>query len=184
MGDYEQHRQAPEQDIESWELFALSVDYDMPWARLTSNTSYADRQPRVSFDITADTTGCLDFTIVTANDFDDGVRDFVQELRLTSPGQSRLSWVAGAYYQTQDRRLEQNWQSPGYDALTGGLAAAAGHPDNPWHAEYYSDLRQRALYGELAYELTPSWRATIGARWFEFTDNLARLFRRPNSRGR
>jgi outer membrane receptor protein involved in Fe transport len=178
VGPYQQHRPAPEQDVESWELFALSIDYDLPWARLTSSTSYADRQPRRAFDITSLTANFpeVGFTITTANDYDDGVRDFVQELRLVSAAESRLSWVTGAYYQAQDRSLEQNWLSPGFDAVTGGDAAAEGYPDSPWHAEYDSSLRQRAIYGELAYELTPAWRATIGARWFDFTDDLDEFF--------
>jgi outer membrane receptor protein involved in Fe transport len=174
-GPYLQRRQVPEQDVESWELFSFTIDYDMDWAKLTSSTTYIDRQPRWTFDVTSLTEPLVGFTIPTGNDFNDGIRDFIQEIRLVSAGGGKLSWVAGAYYETHDRSTHQNWRSPGFDAITGGLAAAFGYPDSPFHADYYSRLRQRAVYGDVSYELAPAWRASLGARWFEYTEQLERI---------
>ncbi|HEY7643197.1 MAG TPA: TonB-dependent receptor [Steroidobacteraceae bacterium] len=171
-GSYRQRRYAPERDIESWELFNFTLDYDLPWAHLASSTAYVDRQPILTFDITSGTAPFVGFTIPTGNDYNDGVRDLVQELRLVSAAEGKLAWVAGAYYETQDRATHQNWLSPGFDAATGGLAASFGYPDSPWHADYFSHFRQRALYGEVAYALAAAWRATISGRWFDFSDHL------------
>jgi outer membrane receptor protein involved in Fe transport len=175
-GDYEQARSVPEQDVESWELYTLTVNYDMDWAHVTTISSYVDRQPLLTFDITCCTQPLLGFIFPTGNDFDDGVRDMVQELRLSSTAGKRLQWVAGAYYQVERRNFHQNWLSPGFDAATGGLAASFGYPDSPWHADYYSRLRQRAVFAEITYQLSPAWHATLGARWFDFTDNLLDRF--------
>lgn len=175
-GDYEQQRLVPERDSESWETYSFTVDYELGRARLTSNTTYVDRQPHLAFDVTSATAGLVGFTIPTTNGFNDGVREFVQEVRVTSAAGERLSWVAGAYYDTQDRAIHQQWISPGFDDATGGLAASFGYPDSPWHADWYSYLRQRALYGELSYEISPAWRVTVGARWFEFTEKLDDYF--------
>lgn len=175
-GPYAQRRDAPEQDVESWEMLNFTLDYDLGWAELTSSTSYIDRQPRLTFDVTSRTARNVGFTIPTGNDYNDGIRDFVQEIRLASRSDSGLSWVAGVYYETQDRTTLQNWLSPGFDQQTGGLAAQFGYPDSPWHAEYYSNFRQRAAYGELTFRLASAWRAVVGARWFEYTEQLEDSF--------
>jgi outer membrane receptor protein involved in Fe transport len=171
-GAYEQIRLVPEQDSETWEVYSLSVDWELPRVQLTSVTSYIDRQPRLTFDGTNGTEPYLGFVFPTGNDYNDGIREFVQEIRATSAAGDRLSWVAGGYYDTVDRATHQQWISPGFDEATGGAAVSYGYPDSPWHADYYSYFRQRALFGEMTYELSPVWRIAAGARWFEFTERL------------
>lgn len=171
-GDYAQQRFVPERDSESWRAYSFTADYTLRSAQLTSITTYVDRQPHFIFDATNGTASLVGFTIPTANDFNDGIREFAQEVRITSTAKDRLSWVAGAYYDTQDRSIHQHWDSPGFDEATGGLAASFGYPDSPWHADWYGYLRQRALFGEAAYDVSPAWRVAVGARWFEFTESL------------
>jgi outer membrane receptor protein involved in Fe transport len=112
----------------------------------------------------------------TANDFHDSVRDFMQELRVTSPTDGRLAWLAGLYYQDEDRTLAQDTPSPGFDALTGGAAASFGYPDNLFHADYRGTQTEFAVYGEVSYRFTPKWQVTLGARWFEFEYGLDDFF--------
>ncbi len=175
-GDYEQRRFLPERDSESWESYGLTVDYELPRVQLTWITTYVDRQPRLAFDVTSATAGLVGFTIPTVNDFDDGVREFAQELRASSAAGERLSWVVGAYYDRQERAIHQQWISPGFDDITNGLAASFGYPDSPWHADWYSELRQVALYGDVSYAFAETWRASLGARWFEFKETLDDYF--------
>jgi outer membrane receptor protein involved in Fe transport len=176
VGDYSQARYVAERNDETWELFNFSLDYDLQWAVLMSSTSYIDRQPAITIDETPFTELVLGLFNPSSNEFDDGIRDFVQELRLTSTASGRLSWLAGAYYQSEDRATYQNLRSPGFDALSGGLAASFGYPDTLAHTEARATQRQRALYGELSLDVAPGWRVTVAGRWFDFRESTSTLF--------
>jgi iron complex outermembrane receptor protein len=172
VGPYDQARAMPEQDVETWELYSLVLDYDLSWAQLTSITSYVDRQPVLTFDITSFTELALGFTTPASTRFKDGVRDTVQEFRLASKGQGRLSLLGGIYYQAQHRAVHQDWIVPGYDEVTGGAAASFGYPDNPYHADSLASLTQRAVFGEVGLAVTPAWQLTLGLRWFRFMEDV------------
>lgn len=167
-GPYSQERWSVERDDETWWLFNLTLDYELPGAQLRSITSYLDRQPDYAFDITAFIERVSGVFNPTWNQFDDRVRDVIQEIRLVSQNESRIAWLAGVYYQSQDRWLDNEVPSPGFDALTGGLAASFGYPDTLGLAQLDAALGQRALYGEASLALAPHWEVTAGARWFRF----------------
>jgi iron complex outermembrane receptor protein len=166
--EYEQIRYVSEHDDEAWKLFAVDLDYDSPRVRLELASSRLEREPEFAIDNTRFVNRFLGVFNPTTNDFDDSVQDAIHELRITSATDARLTWLGGAYYQLQERTWQQRHASPGFDALTGGLAASFGYPDTLFVSVYSGTLRQHALYGELGYEFSPLWRATIGARWFEF----------------
>lgn len=176
VGDYAQARFVAERNDEEWDLFNLAISYQLPWAELTSSTSYIDRKPANTFDETLLVLALYDVLAPSSNEFTDSVRDTVQELRLTSSTRGRLTWIAGLYYQDQDRKTVQDLLSPGFDALTGGLAAGFGYPDQLAHTVADAAQRQRAVYGELAFELTPQWQASVGGRRFEFRERERVLF--------
>lgn len=175
-GDYAQARFLSERNDERWDLFNLTVSYELPWGELFSSTSYVDRRPAITLDETLFIEQVFDILNPSSNEFTESVRDVVQELRLTSIARGRISWLAGMYYQDQDRNTEQNLYSPGFDALTGGLAASFGYPDQLVHTVSEAAQRQRAIYGELAVNLTPLWQASIGGRLFEFREREDALF--------
>jgi outer membrane receptor protein involved in Fe transport len=175
-GDYAQARFVPEGDGERWDLFNLAVSYELPWAELFSSTSYVDRRPAITLDETLFVERELLVFNPTSSEFTESVRDVVQELRLTSIAGGRFSWLAGLYYQDQDRNTEQNMYSPGYDALTGGEAASFGYPDQLVHMVGEATQRQRAVYGEMAWHPTPRWQASLGGRRFEFREREDALF--------
>jgi outer membrane receptor protein involved in Fe transport len=95
-----------------------------------------------------------------------------QELRLVSNGQGPLSYVVGAYFQHQDYDFGNNDYVPGYSSYLAGLGLIQNNPQ-------YGDLtialpyghngfefRDRALFGELSYKITPKWQITGGVRFF------------------
>ena len=176
LGEYSQARYVAERNDESWELFNFVIEYDLQWAQLMSSTSYMDRQPAVTQDATLFAEFALGLFNPASNEFTDGVRDFVQELRLTSDSGGRLSWLAGAFYQDEDRATYQDLRSPGFDALTDGSAASYGYPDTLAHIESHSSQQQRALYADLSFEIASNWHATVGGRWFDFREDIASQF--------
>jgi len=71
---------------------ALTVNYDFGGAILTSATSYYELKAHNPNDV--DT---VDANLVTIND-DINPKQFSQELRLTSDGDTRFKWLLGAFY--------------------------------------------------------------------------------------
>jgi iron complex outermembrane receptor protein len=108
------------------------------------------------------------------------------EARLTSQGDSKLQWMAGAFYEDV-----YDWWEYG-DRLTAGDFAdtnawieanriacediadpnVAKCPLDPTQVYYYNKysnkVKQLAFFGELTYALTEKWSVTGGARWFQY----------------
>ncbi|HEX2494498.1 MAG TPA: TonB-dependent receptor [Steroidobacter sp.] len=174
VAPYEQFRPTVERDDDQWNLFTLTAGYSTPRTELLSITSYLDREPRFAADVSSYAELFVG-PLPTSNDFDDSLRDFMQELRFTASVTDRLKALAGAYYQDQTRAYEQTWITPGYDALHGGAAASFGFPDRPFYALTSGEMHHRALYGEIEFDISPAWRASAGARWFEFEQGIENI---------
>ena len=97
----------------------------------------------------------------------DAVEEVVQEVRVLSSGDGRTSWIGGLFYQNQEERFNQNFPSPGFDALTGGLASMFGAPDDLFVSRPVSTMEQVAAYGDVSYKLTDRLEIAAGIRWFD-----------------
>jgi iron complex outermembrane receptor protein len=109
---------------------------------------------------------------------------FVQEFRLVSnESEGNFDWLVGVYYMDQDISVYQLSHNPGMNLFhnacvnTGGPACAGF-----WPATFYpgdqlteidfeyvrdTDYEETAVYGELTYHFTDTFRMTGGFRWFD-----------------
>ncbi len=153
---------------------------------LTSVTTYTDRDILVSRDASALTGSVsVDLKYPTAgvllpsrlNDTT-AFKGFTQELRLSSSGAGPLQWLAGAFYADTDRKYAQRLPTPGYDAFTNATlgagtstAVANGYgPDSPYNADLPYNLKQKALFGEVSYDLTNQLTGTAGLRYYDYKE--------------
>src|SRR5580692_10327133 len=85
---------------DSFHLFSLKVSYDMPFANLTSASSYWKRDVYQSTDSTEALQNIFNYTQFVPNIYseNDTTTQIAQELRLTSRGDGDLQWVGGLYY--------------------------------------------------------------------------------------
>jgi iron complex outermembrane receptor protein len=168
----------PNRDV--WTNYNLVVNAEFDWGTLVSSTSYTDRTIAADIDVRAFLTTFfgVDNSLISSNR--DKVQEFVQEARILSKGDGQFNWLAGIFYQDQDERFNQNFPSPGFDALTGGLASMFGPPDNLFVSRPVSTLEQIALYGEVSYQVTDHLNIVAGMRWFDierdFEGNSVGLF--------
>jgi len=164
----------------------LNINVGLGGAKLTSVTSYIDRNILVSRDASA-LTGSVSVdlgypaagVLLPSNLVDTtDLETWSQEVRLASDNDSPFQWVVGAFYSKIDRVYAQRLPTPGYDAFTdatlgAGTAAATrnGFPaDSPYNADLPYDIKQFAIFGELSYDITDALTATAGGRYYDFKE--------------
>ena len=171
----------PEFADRQFEMNSFDLDWDLGFATLHSSTSnFKDsRQGQADY---ASQGWLFYFSLgnlggaITSNrsafiTFDNTYKGFSHETRLTSKGTGPLSWIAGVYYTEQDRNLRFSEVLPGMDAFLGTRKAKRSPlPDVGYSEDLGSQYKETALYGEVAYKITPKWTVMGGARVFNYKD--------------
>jgi Outer membrane receptor proteins, mostly Fe transport len=173
--------------VDDYDLYNLTADYRFDAFTLTSASSYVDRQADSIASDPAATLGTINFVgsllgsepvtrslaISSAN-----TKAFTQEVRLVSNSESRLRWIAGGFYRDIDA------DAPSVRITTPTMTFGAGNPyGQPAGAEVpggilsnesHTDFRNVAVFGEITYALTDRLDGSLGARWFEETQDAVR----------
>lgn len=162
------------------QLGNLTLGYDFGWAKLTSSSSYVDEREDAVNDVTfyirdvimgsfldpADIPEFTEFTERRARS-----HSFTQEVRLVSNNASPLSWIVGAYYNKV--RMHENQQEhvpvpfPDQAAFERDVIGAELNDDLEYMYDQVDRSREYALFGELKYNFTDAWQASIGSRYFD-----------------
>lgn len=137
--------------------------------------------------------GLYDTDYVGSTTFNDQKQNrWAYEVRLTSQGESRFQWMAGAFYEDIYDWWHYGAEVPGLTSTTAWATAQSyayyyGYDTHYPLADtdiYYSNrfeksVRPKAVFGELSYDLTEKWTVTGGARWFEFDRQEVESFEVP-----
>ena len=174
-GEYVSAHRFLEPNDKTNQLLALELTWDLGFAELTSATGAS----KFESDGTRDQTDLL-------MDFDYGYEDFPQfaayvddtieedtfnqEFRLVSQGTERWNWIAGAYFNRYEQDASSAEYTPGFPDWAPYIPD--GIPDLEYLALSSRTYEEMALFGELGYEITDRWQVTVGARWFDFEDDL------------
>ena len=156
-------------------LLALELTWDLGFAELTSATGSSrfesfGKRDQTDFLMDLDY-GYEDFPQFAAYATDDLEEDtFNQELRLVSQGTEKWNWIAGAFYNRYEGDSVAEEHTPGLPEWYG---FGADFPDLEYRATSDRTFEEKALFGELGYELTDRWQVTVGARWFDYDDELS-----------
>jgi iron complex outermembrane recepter protein len=107
----------------------------------------------------------LGFGPVVPTPFEDDLsRQFTEELRLTSTGDTKFKWLVGYFYQA----FRSDWNLfidiPGLVPL--------GLTSNFFTNYQPTTITQNAAFGEISYAFTPGLRATVGLRRYSFDTHL------------
>ena len=109
---------------------------------------------------------------------------FIQEIRLVSnDSDSPIDWIAGAFYMDQDNDVFQLSYNPGMNEFhnacvdTGGPECAGFWPATFYPGDQLSEIdfeyerdtsyKEKAVYGELTWNVTDRVHLTGGLRWFD-----------------
>ncbi len=173
-GYHFQPNNASEPITDTFQLYGLTVKYDLGIADLTSATAYYTRTESQTQD-TAEALYSL-FPLYGFNSAQfytspfnetDTTHQFSEELRLTSKGAGRLRWTVGAFYSHFESIFAESNNLKSFVATIPG--ALATNPDgvlyqanNPYH------INQYGVFGEGTYSFAEGWKLTAGARWYKF----------------
>jgi outer membrane receptor protein involved in Fe transport len=190
----------PEPYYDAFHLWSLKVSYDMPFANLTSASSYWKRDVYQSQDSTEALQNIFNYTNFVEGIYseNDPTWQFSQELRLTSRGEGDFQWVGGLYYANLHSGYITQNQELGYVTTpacyppgpAGGGGALGGHcpvadqvlyvppftsapnPDGIMFNDNNPNvLSQKAVFGEASYKLRPDLKLTAGLRFYKFDIN-------------
>ncbi len=97
------------------------------------------------------------------------------ELRFQSAQDQRLRWIAGLFYQNQEHNFDLQWIVPDLDpdrTVVLGTNPSTYSGTTVWQTYQVRNDRDKAVFGELAFDFNDSFTATIGARYFEYENSL------------
>jgi len=120
------------------DIVALTVDYDVGFATLTSSSSYAHHNNQTDSDLTALYTnfsfyqpyyGLNPRSFIQGHDqFDD--KNWTQEFRLASKTGGMFDWVGGLFYKNQTTLIREHEFYPGYNDYFNACLAAGNPPSS------------------------------------------------------
>lgn len=179
-GEYENAYRYLEPNARKNQLFSLEATWDLDFAKLTSATGYSrytelghrdQTDLLLSFEY-----GYEDFPAFAAFTTETGhEKIFNQELRLVSSGDGPWSWIVGGFFNQRDSFFTSAEFVPGIPAFFG--------VDRPDNLEYFQlddqNFTEIAGFGELGYQFTPAWQATVGARVFKYENDAISGFALP-----
>jgi outer membrane receptor protein involved in Fe transport len=186
IGDLEVLKFYPDKSKDSWMQAALTVEGKIGNMSVTYAGAYLDRDGDVDSDYSDysyfyDVSGSTSYYFVdddgdpTAGQYiqgQDRYERFSHELRVSTPADRRLRFVGGVFYQKQEHDIQQRY-------LIDNLAASlevTGWDDTVWLTKQFRVDEDKAVFGELTYDLTDKFSLTGGMRYFESQNSMTGFF--------
>lgn len=155
---------------DDFELYSLTMNWDLGFATFTGVTSLFKRDLAVT----------IDASRLMANFGPPGapfrpaallqpqdIEDRSHEWRLSSNSSRPLRWTAGVYYEQREAFTISE------QLLADPLTGLPRTPRNVATSRNIDDtLEQRAVFGEISYDITPALTLTAGGRYFEYDKSI------------
>lgn len=193
VGDLQVQRFYPDYAKDRFVQAALTVqgkigNFDVTYATATmdrkssSSSDYTDYAE--AYDVAYEGVGGLanyfylydsDGDTIDPRQYIDGSYDYGKtshELRLASPQDQRLRWVAGVFVQEQTNHIFQNYIIPGLAPEM----SVNGWPETLWLTLQDREDKDTAIFGELTYDVTPTLTLTAGLRAYEYENSLVGFY--------
>jgi outer membrane receptor protein involved in Fe transport len=177
-GRYDSATRYPEPITRNNHLAAAEITADLGFAELTSATGYSTYHERGQRDQT-DLLITLHSSYEAYPAFSAFTRDIEdwhtlsQEMRLVSKKNSRINWIGGVFYFDQHLGEESREFTPKYDQYLLNFGSGVLRPDGlEYVSQEIDDLKQKAVFGEIGFDITDKWQVTFGGRWYDYELNI------------
>ncbi len=152
------------------DVFALTVNWDLEFATLTSITGYA------AYDTARKTDS--DYSAVSAlhRSLEEEYEQYSQELRLVSPGGETFDWIVGGYYQQSDLNVSRVNDELDF-ALLGdiGVTALSFTVDDRTPSRFDQESDSWAVFLQGTWNVADTVRIGMGVRYNEETKDLDKV---------
>ncbi len=110
------------------------------------------------------------------------ITTFEARLQSSNDAESRWSWLGGVFYSKEVEDTEFNSYARGYEtspafeyfaALEANYDGMLEATENWFHGEYDTELEQKAVFGEIGFDVSENFTITAGGRWFEYDREFA-----------
>ncbi|MBW8296049.1 TonB-dependent receptor [Sphingopyxis sp.] len=159
----------------------LTIKADLGGVELTSSSSYVRRRFQLRNDFSFFVQRALGLPdpvgtpLVVAGSNDRLFESVIQEVRLASQGNGRLSWQIGAYYQKSEAHRQQRVTTTNLATLVPPLAPLILPGGIVFSSDVEPVTEQIAGFGELEFKLTDKLKLTAGVRVTELKQKLDRF---------
>ncbi|MGH8251116.1 MAG: TonB-dependent receptor [Steroidobacteraceae bacterium] len=188
-GDLRQVRFEDESLDDKWYQLGFTLNASTSIGDLVLSASYFDRDFHYEADATDyefafNESGYVIYDFggdprgFATNDEQTEITTFEARLQSNNDAESRWSWLVGAFYSEEkghtefDSFIRDYADTPAFAYFSYYEQNLSGNPlaptDNWFLGRYDTDLEQRAVFGELGFELTENFTITAGGRWFEY----------------
>ncbi|MGX4677323.1 TonB-dependent receptor domain-containing protein [SAR92 clade bacterium H246] len=141
----------------------LVLEYDLGWASILSSSVFLEDDSEYRYDITHFFSGSPAFQTVALTH-----EAFTQEFRLVSNLEGSLQYIAGIYYEDIDSdNFALTYSTGDLSRTLFGTPLVDGDPLIDILTEDFS-LEQLSFYGELSYDITEKFKASVGFRRFDY----------------
>lgn len=156
-------------------MASLEMSYDLGFATLVSSTSTyktdgSSTSENTGFYAQAGWLGAFYYNYPrpmasAVRTFDN--KAFIQELRLVSKGGETFDWVAGAFYQDEDKGASQYSYLRGFYNWAQAAWGCCVISDNDFAYDREENFKDFALFGELTWNVTDDLHLTGGLRYYD-----------------
>jgi len=192
FGDRRIARYSRDYNEDSWYQAALTVQGKIASFDLIYSGGYLDRDIDNSYDYSDYSFGYdsyyVDYPDYFGNYFLDNNGDFIDpsqytvnrskftkqthELRISSPADAKVRWVAGLFLQ---RQTDDNYNAYTVDGLADDRSVTGQPGVNYLNSTSREDI-DRAVFAEVAVDLADAWTVTLGGRAFDYDSNVVGFF--------
>jgi len=102
-------------------------------------------------------------------------------MRLVSQYEGPLTWIVGGFYNQSDFVGISSEFTPFYGDFAFGPGTSSALNDLEYYAVGKSELTEKAVFGEIGYELTDAWQVTGGIRLYNYKLDTADAVTLPGS---
>ncbi|MGI9325366.1 MAG: TonB-dependent receptor [Pseudomonadales bacterium] len=147
--------------------FNLTLEYDLGFAEIVSSTNTFDTETNQENDLSTVLAGAP-FAFPWGFVREDDHENFIQEIRIASTGDSKLSWVVGGYYADRETDFGLVLHTTAELLQSRNITGLVSTPlaDNVFvdaQKRVNSD-KETAFFAEVSYELTDTLKLSLGAR--------------------
>ncbi|MEX1993913.1 MAG: TonB-dependent receptor [Steroidobacteraceae bacterium] len=200
LGELEQVRFENESLDDEWYQVALTASAQLPFGDLIVSGSYFDRDfayeaDASDYEFSLNASGYVSYDFggdprgFATNNESTEITTFEARLQSNNDAESRWSWLAGVFYSKEEGHTEFNSYVRGYadtnsfsyfnyyeQELTGNSLVPS---DQWWRGVYDTELEQKAVFGEIGFDVTEDFTITAGGRWFDYDRFFALLQENP-----